>query len=179
MKNFDEIVDELFKPNFILKKKYHWKKGCHVESGKYKRAREEIQRRYLASLKVVKPCYGDINEPITKICRLMLDNPSRFVLVEEGVWEMLRMDARGYHTIREFYPKVIQDKVTQQKFVFNEQGGVEMPSFLTEDESELLFEVSEEWYIHSKNIIKENKLKQEQKRKEKHRQELVELYKED
>lgn len=87
---------------------------------------------------------------------------------------------------------VIVDKFTKQKFIsyrvpifvsmalgFQQEDEVVYPSFLTEDENKLLAYVMNEFRKEEVKILSDKKQKREQQRKDKYRQEMIDLYKED
>jgi len=56
---------------------------------------------------------------------------------------------------------------------------VRYPSFLTKDEKKLLISVLDEWYSFTKDKLRADQERLEQKRKDKFRQEMIDLYKGD
>lgn len=116
----------------------------------------------------------DVSEPIITVCKLMLEEHNRFHL-EKGSTEWI----------------VIIDKLTKQKFVshrvpsfivpwsFQQEDKVVSPSFLTDDENKLLAHIMIKWFNKESKILEDKIRKREQKRNDKHRQEMIDLYKED
>jgi len=85
------------------------------------------------------------------------------------------------YNITSFLKKyVIEDKGTKQKFVIEEKGVV-YPTCFNQDESILLRYVFDAWYVsYAQELISKREEKRkvrEQKRKNKFRQELTDLYK--
>lgn len=174
MKTFNEIVDELFKPACGFEEKHHWVRGNWVPNTKYSTAKEEIQRRYLRSLKTVCPFYhADINEPVIRICKLMLEDPERFTVERVGREHVSSL----YSYYIEGFIEEIKDQITQQEFKFNEYSLLS-PDCFNAFERRLLFTVVNEWHMYIQGVNKQKKMKLEQTRKQKERDELTELYKE-
>jgi len=172
MKTFDEIVDEVFykrvsehikvQINSLLERKYI-SKTLHSQ--------ELLTKMYKRSEIYAKQ--PDVSEPFIAVCTLILEKPNRFHLQDST-------DSRK---------TVVVDKSNNQKFITktNVYGLFEpwterkviYPSFLTEDENRLLVETIQEWHGFMSDKIKEDREKREQKRKDKFRQEMIDLYKED
>lgn len=192
MRTFEQIVDGLWKPErkvFNYTKYKVDSKGVHLESkwcnkhavswiledsDKYNFT-YHINLDYKYAQDIMKPFYGrDIGEPIIKICKRILDCPDRFVMAKEGdVTEVY--SGRNHKKLNGV--EVLQDKDVQSgKFVFH-VGSTVFPTFLTKDESKLLYTVAQEWYKSQKDEIDRKKQLREQQKNDKFRQELMNDYK--
>ena len=176
MKSFDEIVEELFRwsdynkgrlgdreelkyytlvysnspyppytPNIIkykVKTKDTPRKGIIAEND-FSFSEGCLEAKYVYSKAILEPFYGkDVNEPIVKICKRILEKPTRFKTLKES----LSIKRDGSYDL--YIDKIIiLDKDTQQRFVFENEICTN-PSFLTSDESKLLYKVVIEWKEH-------------------------------
>lgn len=184
MRSLDDIVTGLWKPKeperkydlVINSKGFNFKpQNVPIKDKHTYRYNYYIYQKLLRT-----PFYGrDVQEPVVKICKRILDKPNRFHLVKDYKVEQTIKSFRGcVLSVTETVGwKVIQDKDTQQKFVRKDTGGVVSNlSCLTYDEQVLLTAVLCEWYNHQKEILAEKKAIREEKRKQKFRKELSDLY---
>ncbi|AGH31994.1 hypothetical protein VPIG_00137 [Vibrio phage PWH3a-P1] len=183
MKTFEQIVDECFKPNkVVLLYTDERDRDLALRTGTKSVvnliAKQYIYKKYIYSSKVMSgDFYGkDINEPVIKICKRILDKHERFSLIHDYQYESVNTHNGVLCTESTLQGFSIMDKDTNKKFVVS-WGRVKNLSFLTEDENQLLAKVLREWYDFRKGLEHEKKLKREQKRKNKFRQELTDLYK--
>ena len=183
MKTLEQIVDGLWKPEsyfydklalavyseVVYKDREEWNTGAHYI----------IERKQQYAEKLMKPFYGyDVQEPIVKICKRILEKPNRFHLVKALETNKVVKSPRRAYVEHIVSWGVIQDKDTGQKFIREKQTScVTNPSFLTYDEKVLLTSVIDEWYNYMKESLVQKEIKLENKRKDKFRQEMVELYK--
>lgn len=175
MKSFDEVVDGLWKPKKLLGDyddihelaclagRRRWGKAQMVNHVMYEK------RKYASQIML--PFYGrDVQEPVVKICKRILEKPNRFHLVKESNTFLSNLH-------RTFSWKVILDKDTNQKFVRDSlHRRFENPSCLSTNEQELLASVLDEWYNHQKEILAKKEATREEKRKGRFRKELSDLY---
>jgi hypothetical protein len=183
MKTLEQIVDMLWRPTYIKPNFNEIDLMSHKEDVKSKNKAAlrfttmiTINNRYDYSKLIMQPFYGKaIGEPIVKICNRILTCPNRFIVVKEGV-------------VKEYFKysspvvvrgvTVLQDKdVSSGKFVFGGDKTI-FPTFLTPDESKLLYAVAQEWYKTQKDEIDRKKQLREQEKRDKFRQELMNYYKE-
>lgn len=175
MKTFEEIVDRCFKPRKPDKLYLPHRTICSDEA--FSKTKDFIDVLYGYSECLSKLHYGkDINEPVIKICERILNKPERLHLVDTKI--KYSKDYDGWVFVERAYISkfVVQDKDTNQKFVV-ENGTLKIPTCLTDDENRLLAATLREWNDHMKASEEDKKLKREQKRKDKFRQELTDLYK--
>mgnify|MGYP000550948505 CR=1 FL=1 len=189
MESFNGIVDGLFKP---ARKLLSYR---DVSPDRVRRERDKslnqisakwIHSKYVYSQYIVKPYYGyDIGEPVSKICKRILEKPKRFISVKEfkgvvvNVPHSSHTGKRGVEYREEVITPqllVLQDKDMQVKFVVD-GSIIKNSSYLTEDENKLLVACIEEWYNHNREQLAEKEKRNEQKRKDKFRQEMIEQYK--
>ena len=180
MKTLEQIVDGLWKPK-EPDYKYHIKKV----TGHFVRNNIAIKDRhrflhdcYVYQKLLHTPFYGyDVQEPVVKICKRILEKPNRFHLVKSFDTEQYTYFQQ--HRVKTGHGwKVIQDKDTGQKFIREKKTScVTNPSFLTYDEKVLLTVVIDEWYNYMKESLAQKQIEIENKRKDKFRQEMIELYK--
>jgi hypothetical protein len=115
-----------------------------------------------------------IGEHVGKICKLILQKPEKFEMIESGTVEY------KLNALAECYQLngvvVMRDIHTGVDFVFK-AGKCCKPDYLNEVESAFLFKCAQEWYSEMEKGIKNKKQLREQKRKDKHRQEMIEMYK--
>lgn len=196
MESFDSLVDRLFKPlsdksnimGIISRGDDQNYTHCRdIVEKYYKQTPDQcIYSKYVYSQAIVKPYYGyDIGEPVSKICKRILEKPNRFHSVKESKRVVISVPHYP-HTVRfgieyreeEITPQllVLQDKDTQVKFIVK-SGIIKNLSYLTGDENKLLVACIEEWYNHNREQIAEKEKRNEQKRKDKFRQEMIEQYK--
>ncbi|MFT1654830.1 hypothetical protein ACOKQT_17950 [Vibrio cholerae] len=183
MKSFDEIVDGLWKPVKTKKDIYDtptWKEYYSVVKGDVKicSPSKVINLKAFYAKELMQPFYGrGVQEPVVKICKRILEKPNRFHLVKEL--------ERYTRTISLCSPTtnvykgwgVIEDKDTKQKFARkNIDFEISNLSCLTYHEQVLLTAVLDEWYNHQKEILAKKKAAREEKRKERFRKELSDLY---
>lgn len=162
MKTFEQIVDACFKPEKPDGTKRDIFHNIRLLSSKEMLYELETYSSYIS-----KPFYGaDINEPVVTICKRILTKPERFSLVCVKHDEYVHIPEKLVVVCRDTGQRfvVIWDKITNL-------------SFLTDDENKLLYEVFHEWYEAMKVVEHEKKIKREQRRKDKFRQELTDLYK--
>jgi hypothetical protein len=183
MKTLEQIVDMLWRPTYIKPSFNEIDLMHHKEDVKSKNKAAlrfttmiTINNRYDYSKLIMQPFYGkDIGEPIVKICNRILACPDRFVMVKEGVVHWVYSPCGEAHL---HGATVLQDKdVPSGKFVFG-GGETTFPTFLTPDESKLLYTVAQEWYLSKKDEIDRKKQLREQQKLDKFRQELMNDYKE-
>lgn len=183
MKTFEQVVDKCLKPakvyldymdqcQKILAIQNNTKGVVNLVASKY------IEKKYIYSKNLMSgDFYGkDINEPVVKICKRILNNLNRFQLdvYKEGISKDCN---NGVWVGRPYVSKfVVVDRDTNQKFVV-ENNILKIPTCLTDDENRILVAVLKEWYTNRQTIEKDKKVKREQKRKDKFRQELTDLYK--
>ena len=184
MKSFEQIVDKCFKPikvhlNFMDQREKDLAVQSNTKGVVNLIASKYIEKKYNYSKELMSGGFfhgKDINEPVVKICRRILDSPERFYLVSTETKYSKDYDGWMYVNRAYIAKFVVQDRDTNQKFVV-ETGILKLPTCLTNDESRLLAATLREWYANRKDIECEKKLKREQKRKDKFRQELTDLYK--
>ena len=181
MKTFEGIIDECFRPKkpdgfeYTTSGSLTLRRNC--------KSRDLIHQLQVYSSFILKPFYGkDINEPVIKICNLVLTTPKRFNLIstEYGLRGSYSENINEYNITSFLKKYVIEDKGTKQKFVIEEKGVV-YPTCFNQDESILLRYVFDAWYVsYTQELISKREEKRkvrEQKRKDKFRQELTDLYK--
>ncbi|UZV41252.1 hypothetical protein vBVpaMR16F_186 [Vibrio phage vB_VpaM_R16F] len=196
MKSLDKIIDDLWKPeslhtwldeivDYRLYTRLDMYREYRYNNGLYNKERSKllIGKMYEYSREIIKPHYGkDINEPVFKICSRILSEPKRFNLIntEYDVRDSYSENIYEYNVTNFLKKYVIEDKGTKQKFVIEEKGVV-YPTCFNQDESILLRYVFDAWYVsYAQELISKREEKRkvrEQKRKDKFRQELTDLYK--
>lgn len=81
--NHPSVTD---KHEYKIKSKDTPKKGIVVQGG-FSSSDFCIQGKYNYSEAILKPFYGaDVNEPIVKICKRILDKPARFKTLKESLY---------------------------------------------------------------------------------------------
>lgn len=184
MKTFEQIVDMCLKPakvhldymdqcEKILAIQNNTQGVVNLIASKY------IEKKYIYSKILMSGnLYGrEINEPVIKICKRILNKPNRFHLVIDKIGTSEDHDNNGFWTKRTYTKGfILRDRDTNQQFII-EYNTLKFPTCLTDDENRLLAATLREWYTNRKDIECEKKLKREQKRKDKFRQELTDLYK--
>ena len=182
MRSFDEVVDDLWKPRSYVYNKLTldiYSEVVYKDMDKWNTAaRNTIERKQQYAEKLMQPFYGrDVQEPIVKICKRILEKPNCFHLVKEIEHKENYCNEKFYSIAKVVSWGVVQDKDTQQKFVRkNTVGVVSNLSCLTYDEQVLLTAIFNEWYNHQKETIAQKKATREEKRNERFRKELSDLY---
>lgn len=201
MRTFDGVMDGLWKPQLKVDLRCtdypngKSSRGHHVTtSAEYKfvnlsdvrpyqlqhqdtKITCSVQSKYDYAKEIMKPFYGrDIGEPVVKICKRILEKPRRFHALKWGNYS-IKSNEGVFGWTSSPITKVLQDKDTQVKFVLGEYNKISHPTYLTDDEQKLLYTVISEWSKSEHKRITEKEKIRDQKRKDKFRQEMVDIYK--